>query len=80
MNTPIEILQTIGERFQTAGGVKKVFGEPVVAEGKTVVPIARIRYGFGAGSGGKSEGSRIWRGERLPIPRRRRRRDTNRTG
>jgi uncharacterized spore protein YtfJ len=31
--------------------VKTIFGEPISAEGKTIVPVAAIRYGFGGGSG-----------------------------
>ena len=34
-------------------GAKTVYGEPVSVNGKTVVPVAQIRYGFGGSSGGK---------------------------
>jgi uncharacterized spore protein YtfJ len=34
-------------------GAKTVYGEPVSVEGKTVLPVATIRYGFGGSSGGK---------------------------
>jgi uncharacterized spore protein YtfJ len=30
---------------------KIVYGDPVTAEGRTVVPVARIAYGFGVGQG-----------------------------
>ncbi len=43
--------QSIIERLQTSASVKTIFGEPVTAEGKTVIPIARVGYGFGAGFG-----------------------------
>ena len=33
-----------------------VFGEPVSVGSKTVVPVAKIRYGFGGGSGAKGDG------------------------
>jgi uncharacterized spore protein YtfJ len=39
-------------------GAKTVFGEPVSVGGKTVVPVADVRYGFGGGSGGKEHGER----------------------
>jgi len=29
--------------------VKSVFGEPISAHGKTLIPVARIAYGFGGG-------------------------------
>jgi uncharacterized spore protein YtfJ len=34
-------------------GAKIVYGEPVSVDGKTVLPIATIRCGFGGSSGGK---------------------------
>jgi uncharacterized spore protein YtfJ len=35
---------------------KTVYGEPITAEGQTIVPIAKVRYGFGGGSGRRSGG------------------------
>ena len=32
---------------------KTVYGEPVTVDGKTVLPVAGISYGFGGSSGGK---------------------------
>jgi uncharacterized spore protein YtfJ len=46
-----EYLQSIMERLQSSAGVKTVYGEPMVAEGKTIIPVARVGYGFGAGTG-----------------------------
>jgi uncharacterized spore protein YtfJ len=46
-----EILERIGESIESTATVKSVFGEPIHAEGKTVVPVAKVAYGFGAGSG-----------------------------
>jgi len=34
-------------------GAKTVYGEPVSVDGKTVLPVATVRYGFGGSSGGK---------------------------
>ena len=51
-----ELFQTISERIQTGASVKTVYGDPIAAEGKTIIPVARVRYGFGGG-GGRSEGS-----------------------
>jgi uncharacterized spore protein YtfJ len=36
-------------------GAKTIFGDPISANGKTVVPVAKVRYGFGGGSGRKSQ-------------------------
>ena len=32
-------------------GAQTIYGEPISASGKTVVPVAKIRYGFGGGGG-----------------------------
>jgi uncharacterized spore protein YtfJ len=34
-------------------GARTVYGEPVSVDGKTVLPVATIRCGFGGSSGGK---------------------------
>lgn len=52
MNHAQEILQSMAERFAMTGSVKQVFGEPIQANGKTIVPVASIRYRLGAGWGG----------------------------
>jgi uncharacterized spore protein YtfJ len=46
-----DLLQKIGETLGSTATVKSVFGEPIHANGKTVVPVAKIAYGFGGGSG-----------------------------
>jgi len=48
-----EMLQKMGDSLGSKATVKSVFGEPIHAEGKTVVPIAKVAYGFGAGGGSK---------------------------
>lgn len=37
-------------------GAQLVFGEPVSANGKTILPVARLQYGFGGGSGSRRDG------------------------
>jgi uncharacterized spore protein YtfJ len=34
-------------------GARTVYGEHVSVDGKTILPVATIRYGFGGSSGGK---------------------------
>ncbi len=46
------MLQKIGETLGSTATVRSVFGEPIHVEGKTVVPVARVKYGFGGGFGG----------------------------
>jgi uncharacterized spore protein YtfJ len=45
------LLQSLKESILTQANVKAVYGEPIAAEGKTVVPVASIVYGYGAGAG-----------------------------
>ena len=49
-----ELFRSVSERVQSSASVKAVYGEPIMAEGKTIVPVARVRYGFGAGGGSRA--------------------------
>jgi uncharacterized spore protein YtfJ len=46
-----DILHQIGESLGSSASVKSVFGEPIEAAGKTVIPVAKVAYGFGGGFG-----------------------------
>ena len=46
-----DILRIISERVEGSANVSTVYGEPILAEGKTIIPVARVRYGFGGGFG-----------------------------
>ena len=48
-----EFIQSLSERLQSSANVKTVYGDPIVAEGKTIIPVARVAYGFGGGSGSR---------------------------
>ncbi len=48
---PAAMMETMGRALEGAASVKTVFGEPIRHEGRTVVPVAKARYGFGAGGG-----------------------------
>jgi uncharacterized spore protein YtfJ len=43
--------ESIQDKIVSSANVKTVFGDPISAQGKTIVPVARIRYGFGGGMG-----------------------------
>jgi uncharacterized spore protein YtfJ len=47
-----ERLSKIGEMLGGSATARAVFGDPVERDGITVIPVARVRYGFGGGSGG----------------------------
>lgn len=44
-----DLLRRFGERLQTDANVRSIFGEPITTAGRTIVPVARIGYGFGVG-------------------------------
>jgi uncharacterized spore protein YtfJ len=48
---PQQLLESIAERVSARATVKSVYGDPVVVGGRTVIPIAYVRYGFGGGAG-----------------------------
>jgi uncharacterized spore protein YtfJ len=52
MLDPKEILTTLSDRFATSGKVQNVFGEPIEAHGRTIITVAQVKYGLGAGGGG----------------------------
>lgn len=45
------LLQSLKEGILSQASVKAVYGEPIVARGKTLIPVARIMYAYGAGAG-----------------------------
>lgn len=58
----LAILQSLKENI-VAANVKAVYGEPIAAQGKTVIPVAKIIYGYGGGSGTGGVGNSGARGE-----------------
>ena len=46
-----KMLSSLGNHLRVGASVRNVYGEPVTAGGRTVIPIARVSYGFGAGGG-----------------------------
>lgn len=49
---PIDgFVERLAERIGAKVNVKAVFGEPVEREGITIIPVAKVRWGFGGGAG-----------------------------
>jgi uncharacterized spore protein YtfJ len=48
--------EEVVEQLQRSASVKSVYGDPIMTDGKTIVPVARIAYGFGGGSGSNQSG------------------------
>ena len=42
-------------RIDEKATVKTVFGDPIHQNGRTIIPVARVAYGFGLGIGRNSE-------------------------
>jgi uncharacterized spore protein YtfJ len=45
------ILEKLVEKVGGKASVQAVFGDPIVRNGTTVVPVAKVRWGFGGGAG-----------------------------
>lgn len=45
-------VERIAERLGAHATVKAVFGDPVERDGITIIPVAKVRWGFGGGAGG----------------------------
>jgi hypothetical protein len=45
------LLERLAEIVSTRAGVQAVFGEPIRQDNLTVIPVARVRWGFGGGAG-----------------------------
>jgi uncharacterized spore protein YtfJ len=46
-----QYFQSIVDRLQSSASVKTVYGDPITAEGKTIIPVAKVGYCFGVGIG-----------------------------
>jgi len=59
----LALLQSLKESILSQASVKAIYGEPIAAQGKTIIPVARIMYGYGAGAGTGGVGDTSARGE-----------------
>jgi uncharacterized spore protein YtfJ len=57
--TATDLLSRIGVTLGSTATVKSVFGDPIHANGKTVVPVATVAYAFGGGAGSGKHGSYV---------------------
>jgi uncharacterized spore protein YtfJ len=51
-----ELIDSAIEHLRGSASVKTVYGDPVVVDGKTVIPVAKVAFGFGGGTGKKEPG------------------------
>lgn len=47
------IVSTLSEKLATSADARRVYGEPIKAHNRTLVPVAKVGYGLGATSGGR---------------------------
>ena len=59
----LAILQSLKESVLGQASVKAIYGEPISAQGKTVIPVAKVMYAYGAGAGTGGVGDTSARGE-----------------
>jgi uncharacterized spore protein YtfJ len=59
----LALMQSLKESVLTQANVKTIYGEPIQAQGKTIIPVAKITYGFGAGAGTGGVGDTSAKGE-----------------
>jgi uncharacterized spore protein YtfJ len=57
------LLQSLKESILGQAGVKAIYGEPISAQGKTIIPVAKLIYGYGAGAGTGGLGNSSTQGE-----------------
>jgi uncharacterized spore protein YtfJ len=55
--TATDLLQRIADTLGSTATVRSVFGEAIQANGKTIVPVAKVSYAFGGGSGSGKDGA-----------------------
>jgi uncharacterized spore protein YtfJ len=54
-----EVLGCLAERLGSQASVSAVFGSPVDREGITIIPVARVGFGYGGGAGNGRRHSEI---------------------
>jgi uncharacterized spore protein YtfJ len=59
----VALLQSLKESIVGQVGSKAIYGEPVSAAGKTVIPVAKLMYGYGGGAGTHGAGNSNLQGE-----------------
>ena len=47
-------LETLASRLGQNASVKNVYGEPLTAQGRTIIPVAKVAMGLGGGYGHKN--------------------------
>lgn len=59
----LAILQSLKESVLGQADVKAIYGQPITAHNKTIVPVAKVMFAYGAGAGTGGMGNNNPRGE-----------------
>lgn len=51
-------IERLGETVQLHASARQVYGDPVERDGTTVIPVARVQWGFGGGGIGRGVAER----------------------
>ncbi len=50
------LIERLAERLGGSAGARAVYGDAVIRNGVTVIPVAKVAYGFGGGGGRSPQG------------------------
>ncbi|MET8446816.1 spore germination protein GerW family protein [Streptomyces sp. NPDC005209] len=50
-HTSVTLLERLADKLGARASAAAVYGEPVTRDGVTVIPVARVGFGFGGGTG-----------------------------
>jgi uncharacterized spore protein YtfJ len=53
-----DLLERLAQQVQVNANAKQVYGEPVERDGATIIPVAKVQWGFGGGSLGRGPAER----------------------
>lgn len=58
----VTLLERLAEKLGSRASVTAVYGEPITRDGITVIPVARVGFGFGGGAGREVGGDKSGEG------------------
>ena len=53
-----DLLERLAQQIQVNANAKQVYGEPVERDGTTIIPVAKVQWGFGGGGIGRGAAER----------------------
>jgi uncharacterized spore protein YtfJ len=62
-----ELIDSAVNHLRASASVKTVYGEPVIVDGKTIIPVAKVAYGFGGGVGPRRQPAAAEQGKEPTI-------------